>query len=233
MQKYILFGVCGLIAGLIIGFYTANTINRREISEQQNARQNTADPSFPQQQTRAADIKEPQTQGKPLPEVSEKLDRARNEPANFDAQIQAGNMYLQIRGLDKAKEFFDKAEQINPKEYENIVKLGNAYFDIGKFEKAEKWYVQALNIKPDDINVRTDLGITFVERDEPDFDRAIKEFQTGLQTNPKHEPTLYNMAIAYFKKDDAEQAAKILSQLEKTNPQSELVKRLQQVLSRN
>jgi tetratricopeptide (TPR) repeat protein len=231
MQKNILFGVCGLIAGLIIGFYIANTINRREISQQQNARQNTVNPSFPQQQTQAADIKELQTQGKPLPEVSEKLDRARNEPANFDAQIQAGNMYLQIRGLDKAKEFFDKAEQINPKEYENIVKLGNAYFDIGKFEKAEKWYVQALNIKPDDINVRTDLGITFVEREAPDFDRAIKEFQTGLQTYPKYEPTLYNLAIAYFKKGDAEQAAKILSQLKVMNPQSELVKRLEQVLS--
>ncbi len=231
MQKNILFGVCGLIAGLIIGFYIANTINRREISQQQNARQNTVNPSFPQQQTQAADIKELQTQGKPLPEVSEKLDRARNEPANFDAQIQAGNMYLQIRGLDKAKEFFDKAEQINPKEYENIVKLGNAYFDIGKFEKAEKWYVQALNIKPDDINVRTDLGITFVEREAPDFDQAIKEFQTGLQTYPKYEPTLYNLAIAYFKKGDAEQAAKILSQLKVMNPQSELVKRLEQVLS--
>ena len=39
---------------------------------------------------------------------------------------------------------------------------------------------QALEKKSDDIDVRTDLGITFVERKNPDFDRAIKEFQASL-----------------------------------------------------
>jgi tetratricopeptide (TPR) repeat protein len=91
--------------------------------------------------------------------------------------------------------------------------------------------LKALEKKPSDINVRTDLGITFVEGEKPDLDRAIKEFQTALQTNPTYEPTLYNLGIAYFKKNDLEQARKVLSQLETSNPQSRLVGRLRQVLA--
>ena len=230
-KENILFAAFGIFIGFVGGFFLANSINRREIARQ-SIPQNTINAPFQnRQQTQAADIKEPQTQGKPLPEVAEKIERAKNEPNNFDAQMQAGNLYLQIKGTDKAQEFFDKAEQLNPKEYENIVKLGNGYFDIGKFEKAEKWYLQALDKKPDDINVRTDLGITFVERAEPNLDRAVKEFQTALQTNPKHEPTLYNLGVAFYKKNDSEQAGKILSELESINPQSQTTQRLRQLVA--
>jgi tetratricopeptide (TPR) repeat protein len=74
------------------------------------------------------------------------------------------------------------------------------------------------------------LGVTFVEREKPDLDRAIREFQTSLETNPKHEPTLYNLGIAYYKKGNLEEAQKVLSQLETVNSQGQLVGRLKQIL---
>ena len=79
-----------------------------------------------------------------------------------------------------------------------------------------------LTKKPDDVNVRTDLGITFVERENPDLDRAVKEFQTSLQTDPKHEPTLYNLGIAYYKKGNIVETEKVLTQLESINPQQSI-----------
>ena len=229
MQKNILFAIGGLIIGLIIGFFAANKINRNEISQQTVAQTQTNAP-FVNQQTQSSDIKEQQLQGKPLQEVSEKLDKAKNEPNNFDAQIEAGNLYVKIKAFDKAQEFYNRAEQLNPSDYEEIARLGNGFFDIGKFEKAEKWYERALAKKPDDINVRTDLGITFVEREKPDFDRAVKEFQTSLETNPAHEPTLYNLGIAFFKKGNLDEALKVLSRLEAVNPQGQLAERLKQIL---
>ncbi len=229
MQKNILFGIGGLIAGLIIGFLAANSINRSAISQQNTAQMQTNAP-FVNQQIQSSDIKEQQLQSKPLPEVSEKLDKAKNEPNNFDAQMEAGNLYLKIRAFDKAQEFYNRAEQLNPSGYEEIVQLGNGFFDVGKFEKAEKWYEQALAKKPDDINVRTDLGITFVEREKPDLDRAVKEFQTSLETNPRHEPTLYNLGIAYLKKGKFDETQQVLRQLEDVNPQGQLVERLKQIL---
>jgi tetratricopeptide (TPR) repeat protein len=229
MQKNVLFAIGGLIIGLIIGFFAANKINRNEVSKQTVAQTQTNAP-FVNQQTQSSDIKEQQLQGKPLQEVSEKLDKAKNEPNNFDAQIEAGNLYVKIKAFDKAQEFYNRAEQLNPSDYEEIARLGNGFFDIGKFEKAEKWYERALAKKPDDINVRTDLGITFVEREKPDFDRAVKEFQTSLETNPAHEPTLYNLGIAFFKKGNLDEALKVLSRLEAVNPQGQLAERLKQIL---
>lgn len=228
-KNNLLFSVGGLVVGLIVGFLAANSINR---NSQSAVAPNQPNAPFQNQQTQVASVKDqPLPSGKPLPEVSEKLDRAKNEPNNFDAQIQAGDVYLRIKGFDRAVEFYEKAHQIKPEDYETIVKTGNAYFDSGKFEEAEKWYEEALTKKPNDINVRTDLGITFVEREKPDLERAVKEFQTSLQTNPTHEPTLYNLGVAYFKKGNLEETNKVLTQLETTNPNSKLAERLRQIIS--
>ncbi len=229
-KENILFAVIGLIVGLVVGFFTANNLNRNA-SSQQNTVQTQQNASFVNQQIQSSDIKEQPLQSKPLPEVSEKLDRAKNEPNNFDAQMEAANLYVKIKAFDKAQEFYNRAELLNPSDYEKIVQLGNGFFDAGKFEKAEKWYEQALVKKPDDVNVRTDLGITFVEREKTDLDRAVKEFETSRKTNPKHEPTLYNLGAARFKKGDLEEAKKVLAELESINPQGQLTERLKRIIS--
>jgi tetratricopeptide (TPR) repeat protein len=228
MQKYILTGAGCLIVGFFIGFFVSNNINRNA-NLQTNLPQNQADAPFLNQQTQAASVKEPT--GAMLPDVSETLEKAKKEPENFEAQIKAGELFAKIQRADKALEYFDNAAALKPTEYENIVQLGNSYFDIREFKKAETFYLRAIEKKSDDINVRTDLGITFVERQNPDYDRAIKEFQTSLSLNPKHEPTLYYLAIAYFKKGDTENAQKYSAQLEQANPNSQLIRRLKELFS--
>ncbi len=230
MQKNLLLGFVGLIIGLAIGFFAANSINRNAIS-QTNVAQTDSGASFLNQQIQTTTVKEQHTSGAMLPAVAETLDKAKNEPNNFEAQALAGDMYLRIQNFDKSIEFYQRANQIKPTDYQTIVKIGNIYFDVKQFEKAEKWYLKALEINAEDVNVRTDLGITFVERAAPDLDRAVKEFQTSLQTSPKHEPTLYNLGIAYFKKGDIEKTKSLLNQLETINPQSELAKRLGQIIA--
>ncbi|CAN5666581.1 MAG: tetratricopeptide repeat protein [Acidobacteria bacterium] len=227
MQKSITFGIGGLIVGLLIGFFAANSINRNSSQIVSPAQPNAP---FQNQQVPNVLVKEQPAQGEMLPDIAATLDKAKTEPNNFDAQMKAGDVYLQIKGFDKAVEFYEQAHRIKPEDYETIVKLANTYFDFRKFEEAGKWYEQALSKKSNDTNVRTDLGITFVERENPNLDRAIKEFQTSLQTNPKHEPTLYNLGAAQFKKGNIEEANKILMQLEAINPQSQLVDRLQQIM---
>ncbi|MDQ3710828.1 MAG: tetratricopeptide repeat protein [Acidobacteriota bacterium] len=228
MQKSITFGIGGLIVGLLIGFFATNSINRNSPQAVSPAQPNAP---LQNQQVPNVLVKEQPAQGGMLPDITAILDEAKNAPDNFDAQIKAGDTYLRIKGFDKAVEFYEQAHRIKPGDYETIVKLGNAYFDFRKFEEAGKWYEQALSKKSSDTNVRTDLGITFVERENPDLERAIKEFQTSLQTNPKHEPTLYNLGAAYFKKGNTDEANKILAQLEAINPQSQLANRLQQIIT--
>ena len=228
MQKNILYGIGGLVIGLLIGFLAANSINRSSSQAVIPNQPTVAPVQNPQVQN--ALVKDQPTRGGMLPDITEILDKAVKEPNDFDAQTKAGDVYLQIKGFDKAVEFYEKAHRVKPEDYETIVKIGNTYFDSRKFEQAEKWYQQALAKKPGDTNVRTDLGITFVERTNPDLDRAVKEFQTSLQTNPRHEPTLYNLGAAFYKKGNLEEANKVLSQLETINPNGQLAGRLRQII---
>ncbi len=230
MQKYILTGASCLIVGFFVGFFVSNNINRNTVS-QTNLPVNHAEVSGLNQQTQVASIREPNAA--PLPDVTETLDKAKKEPENFDAQMKAGDLYRKIKGFERAVEFYNNAAGLKPTEYENIVRLGNAYFDIEQFQKAELFYTLALAKKPDDFSVRTDLGITFVARPNPDYERAIKEFQSSLAVNPKHEPTLFNLAIAFYKKGDLENAQKYAAVLEQINPKSELNGKLKELFSQN
>jgi tetratricopeptide (TPR) repeat protein len=219
----------GLIAGLIIGFFAANSINRSAINQPAIA-QNIPATNAPISSSQPS-VAVQNTQSEMLPQVNETLEKAKNEPQNFEAQAKAGDMYAQIQKFDKAAEFYEKSHKLKPDDYQTIVNIGNVYFDLKQYETAEKWYLKALEKKPDDFNVRTDLGVTFVERANPDFDRAAREFQTSLQTNPRHEPTIYNLGVAYFKKGNLEEAQKIVQQLEAINSNSQLAARLKQIIS--
>ncbi|HEY0426631.1 MAG TPA: tetratricopeptide repeat protein [Pyrinomonadaceae bacterium] len=231
-KNYFLFGAGGLVIGLIIGFIAANTINRNAFTQPTTAAQNVPISNAPFLNSQPNSAVQT-TQSGMLAQVNETLEKAKNEPDNFDAQVKAGDMYAQIQKFDKAAEFYEKAHKIKPDDYQTIVNIGNTFFDSKQFESAEKWYSEALAKNPDDVNVRTDLGVTFVERANPDFDRAAREFETSLQKNPRHEPTLYNLGIAYFKKGNSEEAQKTLQQLETINPQSQLATRLRQIISQN
>lgn len=228
MGKNISFGVIGLVIGLIIGFTVANSLNKND-APQETVQTQSINPNLAPKVPNIEVKEQPQT-GEMLPGIAETLEKAKNEPTNFDVQMEAGNLYFKIKNFEKASEFYDQANSLNPTEYEKIVKLGNSYFDISKFEKAEIFYQTALKQKPDDFGVRTDLGITYVERANPDFDKAIKEFNKSLQTNPKHEPTIYNLGIAYYKKGQFVEANEMLQKLESINPQSKLAEKLKKVI---
>lgn len=228
MQKNILFGIGGLLIGLSIGFFVANSINRSAVSPQTVAQNQPSVPSaaqaIPSAQTNA-------NGGAVLPDVAETLDKAKSDPNSFEAQMKAGDLYAQIGRFDQAIPFYEAGVKLKPNDFQANVVLGNSYFDAKQFENAEKYYAQALEINPQDINARTDLGTTFVERADPNYERAIKEFQSALKVNPKHEPTLYNLGVAYARQGQAENAQKVVTQLEEANPNSQLITKLRQAIS--
>jgi tetratricopeptide (TPR) repeat protein len=233
-KQNILFGIIGLLAGFIIGFFFANNINRNALLT--GSPNSQSPPGNPQMQS--ANIKEPQgslsgggTGGGMMPEVAQTMEKAQNEPDNFEAQIRAGEMYMRIQNPEKANEFFQRAAKVQRNTFEDLTTIGNAFFDIRNFEEAEKWYMQALAKNPNDVNVRTDLGSTFMERSQPDIERAIKEYRTSLEKDPKHENTLYNLSLALMRKGDREGAQETLDQLEKINPISPLVSRLKEKIA--
>ena len=223
-----LFAVIGLLVGLIVGFLGANQINRKAAEQRPVTASNTAAPgqSLPPDHPPlgpTGNSSQP-SEGGALPQVTEALERARQQPENFEAQMTAADLYYQIQRFEDARKFYEAANKLKPAETEPLVKLGNVNFDLDKFVEAEKWYDAALKKDPKQVSVRTDYGLTFFLRTPRDVDRAIREYQTSLGIDPNHEITLQNLVVAYREKGDAENAGKTLERLAKVNPDNPAVK---------
>jgi tetratricopeptide (TPR) repeat protein len=225
-KENFLFGTIGLLLGLIIGFLFTNQINKSAMmpggammpASQANSALPPGHPDLADGQTAPS--------GAAMPEVQAAIDNAKKKPNDFEAQVKVAELYYGIQNYDRAIEYLKKANQINPAAYEIVVNLGNANFDSGNFTEAEKWYLKALEKKPEDVNVRTDLGLTFIFRDTPNYDRAIQEFTRSLETDPNHIQTLQNLTVAYTKKGDAAKANVTLERLETADPTNKAIPQL-------
>jgi tetratricopeptide (TPR) repeat protein len=109
------------------------------------------------------------------------------------------------------------------------VQLGNLYFDSERYEEAAKWYTEALAITPTDVDVSTDLGITYYYRNQPD--RALEQFERSLKIDPKHSKTLLNIGVVRaWGKQDLEGAAQAWERVLEVAPNSEEAQRAKQGL---
>src|SRR6185369_8104684 len=148
------------------------------------------------------------------------IEKARREPDNFEAQMTAGDLYYQIQRYDDALKYYEIANRLRPSDSESVLKIGNTNFDAERYEEAEKWYQAALKKNPRDVNVRTDLGLTFYLRTPRDTDRAIKEYDAALAIEPTSEIALQNLALAQIEKNDRTGLEKTLDRLEDVNPKN-------------
>jgi len=227
-KENILFAIIGLLLGCIVGFMAANFMNQNYTGPRPKAvagaGQGAGLPPDHPPVSASNGVAEapPGGMGAGMqPAVQEQIQKARSNPNDFDAQVTAAGLYYQIGRYDEAVEFLMKANQLKPDNYETIVKLGDTNFEAEHYEVAEKWYTAALAKNPKDVNVHTDLGTTFMARQPPDFDRAIKEYTRSLELDSKHEQTLHNLVIAYTKKNDAANAQAMLDRLVAVNPNNE------------
>jgi len=97
-------------------------------------------------------------------QVQASIEKARNEPQNFEAQIAAADLYYQIQRYDQALEYLLKANQLKPTDYRTVVLLGMVNLDATHYDQAEKWYRAALKMKQDDVMVLAGLAATTLQK---------------------------------------------------------------------
>ena len=226
-KENVLFIVIGLLAGFMIGFFFANSVNQGAMIP--TVAGGAAQPAAGLPSGHPA---VPNAGGGPVPEVQAAIDKAKQNPTDFDAQMKAAELYYQIQRFDGAAEFLKKASELQPDDYDVIVNLGNAYFEAGKYEDAEKSYIKALTKKADDLGVRTDLGLTFVFRDPPNHDRAIQEFRRVLDADENHIQALQNLTVAYTRKPDKANAVATLARLEQVDPSNNAIPKLREEIEK-
>ncbi len=159
-RENILFAIIGLLLGFIVGFMFASSM------AQKNAMQPAAAGALPADHPPVAGQGQPNA---PNPQamqaqVQASLEKARSEPQNFDAQMQAADLYYQIQRFDQAIEYLLKANTLKPTDYKTVVLLGLVNLDAQHDDQAEKWYRAALKMKSDDVMVLAGLAATTLQK---------------------------------------------------------------------
>lgn len=99
------------------------------------------------------------------------------------------------------------------------VQLGNMYFDAERYSDAIRWYAEATALSPGDVNLSTDLGVSYYYTNQPD--KALEQFGRSLKVDPKHTKTLLNLGIVKaFGKQDLDGAAQAWQQVLEIAPDS-------------
>ena len=153
-RENILFGIIGILLGFIVGFMFASSMSQKMQTT------STASQALPADHP---PLDSPQAGGGGNPDavraqVTADIEKARNEPKNFEAQVKAAELFYRIGRFDQSIEFLTKANQIKPDDYDTIVSLGMVNLQAGHNEPAEKWLTAALKMKPDDEQVKESLA---------------------------------------------------------------------------
>jgi tetratricopeptide (TPR) repeat protein len=165
----LLFAIIGLLLGFIVGFVFASSMSQRAANPVATTQNLPAD--HPPIQSGGAQDPQPV-----FAQVQESMKKARSEPNNFDAQVDAAKLEYQIQRYDQAVEFLLKANQLKPDNYDVIVMLGAANLEGGHYDMADKWYKIALAKKPGDEGVLASLAYMQLQKgDAKAAEKAIGE----------------------------------------------------------
>jgi tetratricopeptide (TPR) repeat protein len=175
-RENILFAIIGILLGFIVGFMLASSMSQRTAMQQATASGSTMPADHPP-------IGSAQGSGTPDPaaireRVTASIQKARDEPKNFDAQIEAADLYYQIGRYNEAIDFLLKANQLRPTDYRTVTLLGMVNLDARNYDTAEKWYRAAIKMRSDDVMVLSGLAaVTLGKGDAKAAEDAIAQLE--------------------------------------------------------
>ena len=142
MQKEkLLYALIGVLLGVIIGYLGTDAINQKyatvALPTTANAAANNAAPAPP-----GSSASDPQA------DVTATLERARKEPENFEAQVEAGRLYAQISRFDQAVVLFEQARKLKPKDEDVLQFLTTAQLSKGDKAAARATLQQLEKVNP-------------------------------------------------------------------------------------
>ena len=107
----------------------------------------------------------------------------------------------------------------NPDDPKLLAAMGNVYFDASRWNEARVWYERSLAIAPNDVDVITDLAVSFRNLEQPQ--RTIELLDQAIALAPDHWQAWYNKVVVYqFDLHEHDQAAESLDRLKQLKQQN-------------
>jgi len=212
----LLFSLVGVGFGLFFGFVFASWANQRAVAPREAGGGDQLPSNAVADQSRMRTAAE------------EAAKRARENPDDYEAQMDAAETNYRAERFDDSLGFLLRANELQPTNLNPVVALGHVNADAGNFKAAEKWFTAALVKSADDADVRADLGRVLLLQKPPDYPRAVAEFRRVLQRDERHEPSLQFLAFALAKQGEVQEARSTLARLEAANPNNAVIPRLRE-----
>lgn len=135
MKNGIGFAIFGLLIGSVVGFKWANYNFRQVENQAQNAKILEATNNLKSSPTASGQM--PQ-------QILAAINKARENPNDFEAQRQAADFYMQVNKLDGALPFLQKSHELKPDDPNVMADLAAIYFEQKNLIEAVSWSRQAI-----------------------------------------------------------------------------------------
>ena len=156
--------IIGLLLGLVSGFKIANSQYRRE----QGA---SLKRDIAQATNRMSD---------PQAEISAILEKAKANPNDTEAQLEAASQFLQINRVKEAMPFLEQAKRVDPNDRRVIAFFGVAYYMMGQYDQAIESLKRSRNQGVNSPFVIRFLIDSYIQtrKNLDEAQRLLKEFET-------------------------------------------------------
>jgi tetratricopeptide (TPR) repeat protein len=227
-NKYLV-GIIGLAIGFLLSFLLTNNFNKN------NAPAATG-PATGMQGAQGGGAGGQQAM---MGQVQQIIEKAKNNPKDFQAQLDAAGTFYEIKRWPEAAEYLKKAYEINPGEFTKsgselqnaLAFIAQVQVDQKHYDEAEIWFRRILETNPNDADTHIELASTFLHRQPPVPERAIPELQAALKANPKDGHALGHLVEAYALKKDARAADETLENLKAADPTNQRLAGLQALVA--
>ena len=213
-KENVLFVVVGLLLGYVAAFHLVVYVNQNEAAGGAQAAA-AAGLAGDQSELPTNEVKERQRLESAAAEASR---AAREDEKNFDAQLRAARALRDARDFEGSIDFYTRANQLRPEDYDVLVELGHANNGAQRFDAAERWYLAALAKRPEDGDVRSELAATYYFRTPSQPDKAMEVLRGTLQRNPAHVASLHNLSFLLIESKKFNEAEDVLTRLERADP---------------
>jgi tetratricopeptide (TPR) repeat protein len=222
MKKYLV-GLLGLVVGFGVAFYFTSKINR------EGATVASGQPSGMPGAAMGAGGQQAM-----MGQVAQTIEKAKSNPKDFDAQVEAAKVFHQIGRVAETVEFLEKAHEIDENRFSDLKAegfLGQYYFEEKKYPESETWFNRAIKADPKEADLYVALAETYVQREPPAPDKAIEQIQLALKIAPKNGHALRHLIEAYALKKDARAADETLKRLKETDPSNDGISKLESMIA--
>jgi len=146
---------------------------------------------------------------------------------NQNEQQSATNSGVNLNSLQVITELEEKVKQ-NPNDYQSLLELAHLKNDSGLFEAAIQNYKTYLEKNPADADARVDMGVCYFNL--RDYPNAIKEMETALKYEPKHQIAHLNLGVVNLSAGNLSKSKEWLQKAYDLNTTNEIGQKAEQLL---